>query len=83
MRTHRTRRSTGAALAALLLGTGLLLTACGPTHQGGGQAEQQPASTSSAGAGQADSQQLQEMQQKVDGAESAAAQAESDAGQNN
>ncbi|MER5636800.1 hypothetical protein ABT095_07590 [Kitasatospora sp. NPDC002227] len=67
---------TTAALAAFMLGAGLFLTACGPTHEGAGQAK--PAGNSSA-----DTQQLQQMQQKVDSAESAAAQAESDATQNN
>ncbi|MFD8481400.1 hypothetical protein [Kitasatospora sp. NPDC059673] len=57
-----------AALAALALASAALLTACGPT---------------SAPADGPDSSQVQQMQQKVDAADSAAAQADEDAGQDN
>ncbi|WP_441249230.1 hypothetical protein [Kitasatospora sp. McL0602] len=70
-------RRAAAGLATLVLGAGLLLTACGPNASGPNQAKQ-PAATSSE-----DAQQVQDMQQKVDSAESAAAQAETDATQNN
>ncbi|MFD8753606.1 hypothetical protein ACFV0O_21925 [Kitasatospora sp. NPDC059577] len=62
-------RRPSAVLAALVLAGAALLTACGPAgHQDPG-----------AGAGAADSSQVQDMQHKLDAAESAAAQADSDA----
>ncbi|MEU8925696.1 hypothetical protein AB0D10_32990 [Kitasatospora sp. NPDC048545] len=60
-------RRPSAVLAALVLAGAALLTACGPAgHQ-------------APGAGAADSSQVQDMQHKLDAAESAAAQADSDA----
>jgi len=58
-----------AAAAALALASAVLLTACGPG-----------AGTAPAGNSAPDSAQVQDMQQKLDSAESAAAQADDDAG---
>ncbi|MFD0278979.1 hypothetical protein ACFVHB_34425 [Kitasatospora sp. NPDC127111] len=59
-----------AALAALTLAAAALLTACGPSqsHPAGGTA---------------DSAQVQDMQQKLDSADDAAAQADTDAAADN
>ncbi|MGW4897399.1 hypothetical protein ACWEQL_34880 [Kitasatospora sp. NPDC004240] len=59
-------RRPAAALAAVLLAGAALLTACGPADDGGGAP------------GPADTAQAEEMRQKVDAAESAAAQAEAE-----
>ncbi|MEV4561686.1 hypothetical protein AB0K51_32540 [Kitasatospora sp. NPDC049285] len=67
-----TRRRIGrpaAAMAVLALAASALLTACGPSGQQDG--------------GSADNSQVQQMQQKVDAADSAAAQADENAGQDN
>ncbi|GAA2089817.1 hypothetical protein GCM10009759_12920 [Kitasatospora saccharophila] len=70
------RPATGrAALAALALACAALLTACGPTSSG-------PASSGPSGGG-ADDAQVQQMRQKVDAADSAAAQADENADQDN
>ncbi|KMO97679.1 hypothetical protein ACS04_11680 [Streptomyces roseus] len=63
-------RRAGAALATLAAVTALLITGCAPG------ATAKPAGT-------ADGATVKDMQQKVDDAESAAAQADSDATQNN
>ncbi|GLW67926.1 hypothetical protein Kpho02_02250 [Kitasatospora phosalacinea] len=65
------RPAARAALAALALACAALLTACGPTS---GKADS---------GGGADDAQVQQMQQKVDAADSAAAQADTNAGQDN
>ncbi|MCX5215209.1 hypothetical protein OG689_39130 [Kitasatospora sp. NBC_00240] len=62
----------GAAAAVLAVAAALLLTGCGPSAKSPGKA-----------AATADDGQVQQMQQKVDAAESAAAQADSDATQDN
>ncbi|MFD7640707.1 hypothetical protein ACFV4P_08635 [Kitasatospora sp. NPDC059795] len=71
-----TRRAAAAfvALSALALASSALLTACGP--------DAPPASGPDTGQVQ-QMQQMQQMQQKVDAAESAAAQADDNAGQDN
>ncbi|MEV6580056.1 hypothetical protein AB0M92_18045 [Streptomyces sp. NPDC051582] len=74
-RTIRSPRATGprraaAALATLAAVTALLITGCAPG------ATAKPSST-------ADDATVKDMQQKLDDAESAAAQADSDAAQNN
>ncbi|MEU6866695.1 hypothetical protein ABZ924_26110 [Streptomyces sp. NPDC046876] len=66
------RRGTAAVAAALALGAALLLTGCG------GGADHPKAEQSASVDGQA-----QDMQAKLDAAESAAAQADADASQNN
>ncbi|GLW53459.1 hypothetical protein [Kitasatospora phosalacinea] len=73
--TRRTRRPAArATLAALVLACAAALTACGPTSSG-------PASSGPSGGSGPDDAQVQQMQQKVDAADSAAAQAEANAGQ--
>ncbi len=69
-------RRTATALAGLVAGAALLLTGCG--H--GSTAPAAGPTPAVSGTGDA---QLKDMQQKVDSAESAAAQADSDATQNN
>ncbi|WP_145794964.1 hypothetical protein [Kitasatospora atroaurantiaca] len=64
-----------AAVAALAAAAALLLTGCGPTA-----ATPDRAAQSAPGGGDS---QLKDMQQKVDAADSAAAEADSDATQNN
>lgn len=74
------RRALAVAAAAAL--AALTLTACGGS--GSGQAATPAPATSAPGVdGSAGGGQLGDMQQKVDGADSAAAAAESDAAQNN
>ncbi|MDJ0385166.1 hypothetical protein [Streptomyces sp. G-G2] len=68
-------RRAGAALAVLAAGTALLLTGCSPG------AHAQPAARQPSSA--ADRAQLDDMRQKMDAAESAAAEADADATQNN
>ncbi|MFJ3788479.1 hypothetical protein [Kitasatospora sp. NPDC090091] len=65
-------RRPAAALAAVVLAGVALLTACGPAG-GNGDAK----------SGRADSSQVDDMQQKLDAAESAAAQADADAAADN
>ncbi|MER7466909.1 hypothetical protein [Streptomyces sp. NPDC097981] len=67
-------RRAAAGLAALVAATALLLTGCTPG------ASAQPTGKQSVSG---DDAQAKDMQQKLDDAESAAAQADSDAGQNN
>ncbi|GAA1173260.1 hypothetical protein F4556_007046 [Kitasatospora gansuensis] len=67
-----TRRQAVLGAAALAAFAALTLTGCGPT--GGSQGTPDRAGQSAG----ADDAQVQDMQQKVDAAESAAAQAESD-----
>ncbi|GGV43083.1 hypothetical protein GCM10010495_70850 [Kitasatospora herbaricolor] len=66
------RRRATVAAAVLAAAAALLLTGCGPGANPPGKA-----------AATADDGQVQQMRQKVDAAESAAAQADSDATQNN
>ncbi|MFI6448325.1 hypothetical protein [Kitasatospora sp. NPDC050543] len=69
-------RRPAAALAAVLLAGAAFLTGCGPS---GGHGDAKPGSSAAeADTGAADSAQIQDMQQKLDAAESAADQAESD-----
>jgi len=70
-----TRGRAAAAVAALAAATALLLTGCGPTA-----ATPDRASQSAPGG---DDAQLKDMQQKVDAADNAAAEADSDSTQNN
>ncbi|MEV6206381.1 hypothetical protein [Kitasatospora sp. NPDC051914] len=65
-------RRAGAAVAALAAAAALLLTGCGPHGDGAGKAVQSQQDDGT-----------QQMQQKLDAAESAAAQADTDATQNN
>ncbi|MFB7667020.1 hypothetical protein ACFC1R_24270 [Kitasatospora sp. NPDC056138] len=81
------RSATAVLLAAALLGSAPLLTACGPTSAA--PAPPNPASSATPtapatqAAGGSDDAQLKDMQQKVDAADSAAAQADSDAAKDN
>ncbi|MET9882096.1 hypothetical protein ABZZ20_02870 [Streptomyces sp. NPDC006430] len=68
-------RRAAATLTALVAGTALLLTGC--THD----ASARPGTSQSVSG--ADDAQLKDMQDKLDAAESAAAQADADATQNN
>ncbi|GAA2247333.1 hypothetical protein GCM10010430_31960 [Kitasatospora cystarginea] len=77
------RRSAATLLAVLALGSTPLLTACGPTSAAPAPtASVTPAPADGASDGSADPQ-LKDMQQKVDAAESAAAQADADATKDN
>ncbi|BFV60941.1 hypothetical protein KCMC57_up60450 [Kitasatospora sp. CMC57] len=72
-----TGRQLGLGAAALVALAALTLTGCGPT--GGSQGTPDRAGQSAG----ADDAQVKDMQQKVDAAESAASQAESDSAQDN
>ncbi|MFJ9605882.1 hypothetical protein ACIRS1_05930 [Kitasatospora sp. NPDC101176] len=67
-------RRPATVLATLVLAGTALLTGCGPSGSGAGADK---------GAGAADSGQVQDMQHKLDAAESAAAQADADTAADN
>lgn len=84
--TARARRTAALAAAAVL--AVLTLTACGGSGAnagsgGGAQVPATPAPGATAGGGTPADQQLKDMRQKLDAAESAVSAADSDAAQNN
>ncbi|TYC68135.1 hypothetical protein EH183_40400 [Streptomyces sp. CB01881] len=74
-------RRPAAALVALALAAAALLTGCGPS--GGQSGTSAGSSAGKQDGGAADSAQVQDMQQKLDAAESVAAQADTDTAADN